>query len=174
MKQDPGLSVQYQYSEEIPALGKMRSYPILLATSAFWVTVGKCSDHPIVIPLPAKNSEPIPKDLQSFSLELAFFPDYAGNKSSPNVFSQNLMENFKDITGVYPKIRVGGTSQYELLPSITRKQFANFVLIAGTILSTSLTKRMVLNSSLQTQPTTSLGRSTMVPRSLNRTKHSAT
>ncbi|GLI73358.1 hypothetical protein PoHVEF18_001575 [Penicillium ochrochloron] len=89
----------------------MRSYPILLATSALWVAVGKCSHHPIVIPLPAKNSEPIPKDLQSFSLELAFFPDYAGNKSSPNVFSQNLMENFKDITGVYPKIRVGGTSQ---------------------------------------------------------------
>jgi hypothetical protein len=26
------------------------------------------------------------------------------------------LENFKDITGVYPKVRVGGTSQYELQP----------------------------------------------------------
>ncbi|KAF3384630.1 Beta-glucuronidase [Penicillium rolfsii] len=78
---------------------------------ALYVAVGKCSNHAIGIPLPEKDSEPIPKDLQSFSLEFAFFPDYAGNKSSPNVFSQNLMENFKKITGVYPKIRVGGTSQ---------------------------------------------------------------
>lgn len=100
----------------------MRSYHFLLATSALYVTVSKCANHPIAIPLPAKNSEAIPKDLQSFSLEFAFFPDYAGNKSSPNVFSQNLMQNFKDITGVYPKIRVGGTSQYESLPSITRKK----------------------------------------------------
>ncbi|KAJ5370389.1 uncharacterized protein N7496_006481 [Penicillium cataractarum] len=83
----------------------------LLATSALYVAVGNCSSQPLTIPLPPKNSEAIPNDLQSFSLEFAFFPDYAGNKSSPNQFSRNLMENFKNITGVYPKVRVGGTSQ---------------------------------------------------------------
>ena len=89
----------------------MISYRLLLAASALHVTVGSCSSDTIAIPLPPKNSEPIYKDLQSFSVEFAFFPDYAGNKSSPNQFSQNLLENFKDITGVYPKVRVGGTSQ---------------------------------------------------------------
>jgi hypothetical protein len=100
----------------------MRSYPFLLATGALYVVGGKCGSHSIAVPTPAKDSEPIPNDLQSFSLEFAFFPDYAGNKSSPNQFSQNLMENFKDITGVYPKIRVGGTSQYELLLSPLKKE----------------------------------------------------
>lgn len=97
----------------------MWSYQFLLAASALYITAGNCSNRPIAIPLPLKDSETIPKDLQSFSLEFAFFPDYAGNKSSPNQFSQNLLENFRDITGVYPKVRVGGTSQYELLPMIS-------------------------------------------------------
>lgn len=86
---------------------------VLLATSALYVAVGNCSSQPLAIPLPPRNSEAIPNDLQSFSLEFAFFPDYAGNRSSPNQFSRNLMENFKNLTGVYPKVRVGGTSQYE-------------------------------------------------------------
>lgn len=122
MEQDPGFSIGYQYPKQYQRFpGKMRSYLFLLATSAIYITVGKCSSHPIAIPLPSKSSEPVPKDLQSFSLEFAFFPDYAGNKSSPNLFSRNLMDNFKDITGLYPKIRVGGTSQYEQLPSTATK-----------------------------------------------------
>lgn len=105
----------------------MLSYRVLLAASALYVTVGNCSNNPIVIPLPPKKSEPISNDLQSFSLEFAFFPDYAGNKSAPNQFSQNLLRNFKEITGVYPKVRVGGTSQYAFIrfdKQLARK-FAN-------------------------------------------------
>lgn len=67
--------------------------------------------HPIAIPLP-QDSTPVPNDLQSVSIEFAFFTDYAGNKSHPNSFSRNLLENFEKITGVHPKVRVGGTSQY--------------------------------------------------------------
>ncbi|KAJ5676453.1 uncharacterized protein N7477_002086 [Penicillium maclennaniae] len=53
----------------------------------------------------------VPNDLQAFSIEFAYFPDYAGNKSYPNEFSKNLLANFKTITGVPPTVRVGGTSQ---------------------------------------------------------------
>lgn len=67
-------------------------------------------------PLP-KDSSPIPRDLQSFSIEFAYFADYAGNHSQPNTFSKALLQNFKDITGVYPKVRVGGTTQYACLLS---------------------------------------------------------
>lgn len=65
-------------------------------------------------PLP-KDSSPVPRDLQSFSIEFAYFPDYAGNQSQPNTFSKALLQNFKDITGVYPKVRIGGTTQYACL-----------------------------------------------------------
>ncbi|KAF2185105.1 glycoside hydrolase family 79 protein [Zopfia rhizophila CBS 207.26] len=47
----------------------------------------------------------------SFSLELAFFPDFAGNKSAPNTFSDNLLNNLKGIQGTKPEIRVGGNTQ---------------------------------------------------------------
>ncbi|KAJ5098927.1 hypothetical protein N7532_005928 [Penicillium argentinense] len=67
--------------------------------------------HPIAIPSPKANTAVVPKDFHSFSIEFAFFPDYAGNKSHPNRFTKNLLQNFKDITGVYPLVRVGGTSQ---------------------------------------------------------------
>lgn len=77
------------------------------------ILVGHClgSNHPIVVPRPMPDAEIVPRDLQSFSIEFAFFPDYAGNKSHPNVFTKNLLRNFKDITGTYPLVRVGGTSQ---------------------------------------------------------------
>lgn len=67
--------------------------------------------RPLAIPGLKSASESIWNDLQSFSIELAFFPDYAGNRSHPNVFTKNLLENFKDATGVYPNVRVGGTTQ---------------------------------------------------------------
>jgi hypothetical protein len=78
------------------------------------VFLGRChgiNRESIVIPRPHSGAEYVPRDLQSFSIEFAFFPDYAGNKSHPNNFSKNLLENFKDFTGVYPLVRVGGTSQ---------------------------------------------------------------
>ncbi|KAJ5995408.1 hypothetical protein N7481_002385 [Penicillium waksmanii] len=79
------------------------------------VFLGRChgleNSESIVIPRPNAGAKYVPRDLQSFSIEFAFFPDYAGNKSHPNHFSKNLLENFKDLTGVYPLVRVGGTSQ---------------------------------------------------------------
>lgn len=87
-------------------------FPLAISIAAL---LGQCqgSQSPpgMLIPRPNLKSQPVPRDLQSFSIEFAFFPDYAGNKSHPNVFSKNLLKNFKDLTGVYPLVRVGGTSQ---------------------------------------------------------------
>ncbi|KAF2499314.1 hypothetical protein BU16DRAFT_570435 [Lophium mytilinum] len=47
----------------------------------------------------------------SYSIELAFFPDFAGNLSSPNAFSNTLLENIKEFSGTKPYIRVGGNTQ---------------------------------------------------------------
>ncbi|KAJ5186261.1 hypothetical protein N7449_011025 [Penicillium cf. viridicatum] len=68
---------------------------------------------PNTIPVPSslKNSSPVPNDLQSISIEFSYFPDYAGNNSRPNEFSKNLLRNLKSLTGVAPKVRVGGTSK---------------------------------------------------------------
>ncbi|CAI7610721.1 unnamed protein product [Penicillium glandicola] len=85
--------------------------PVLLSTATF-IASGKCSSHTIAVPSSPKNNSPVvPNDLQSMSIEFAYFPDYAGNKSHPNKFSKNLLQNLKSITGIAPKVRVGGTSQ---------------------------------------------------------------
>ncbi|KAI0908507.1 glycoside hydrolase family 79 protein [Ustulina deusta] len=47
----------------------------------------------------------------SFSIEFASFPDFAGNVSNPNKFSNNLLDNLGYLTGTKPYIRVGGNTQ---------------------------------------------------------------
>lgn len=70
--------------------------------------------HPIAIPDVPKTTSPVHRDFQSFSIEFSYFPDFAGNKSHPNEFSKALIGNLEKITGVFPVIRVGGTTQYVL------------------------------------------------------------
>jgi hypothetical protein len=47
----------------------------------------------------------------ALSIELACFPDYAGNLSSPNEFSHNLLNNLAELAGKQMNIRVGGNTQ---------------------------------------------------------------
>ncbi|KAH8691375.1 hypothetical protein BGW36DRAFT_400670 [Talaromyces proteolyticus] len=47
----------------------------------------------------------------SYSIEFCYFPDYAGNKSNPNQFSNQLLDNLAAIQGTKPYIRVGGNTQ---------------------------------------------------------------
>ncbi|KAI1366235.1 glycoside hydrolase family 79 protein [Xylaria arbuscula] len=47
----------------------------------------------------------------SFSIEFSSFPDFAGNGSNPNKFSNNLLNNLGYLTGTKPYIRVGGNTQ---------------------------------------------------------------
>ncbi|KAJ5619321.1 hypothetical protein N7510_003305 [Penicillium lagena] len=46
-----------------------------------------------------------------FSIEFVFFPDFAGNKSQPNHFSNQLLDNLANLQGAKPHIRVGGNTQ---------------------------------------------------------------
>ncbi|KAK3693520.1 glycoside hydrolase superfamily [Podospora appendiculata] len=47
----------------------------------------------------------------SYSIEFSSFPDFAGNKSQPNTFSDALLNNIGNIIGTKPYIRVGGNTQ---------------------------------------------------------------
>ncbi|KAI0521541.1 glycoside hydrolase family 79 protein [Xylaria bambusicola] len=47
----------------------------------------------------------------SFSIEFSSFPDFAGNGSNPNKFSNNLLNNLGYLIGTKPYIRVGGNTQ---------------------------------------------------------------
>jgi hypothetical protein len=47
----------------------------------------------------------------SYSIEFSSFPDFAGNLSHPNTFSNNLLDNLASYTGIKPLIRVGGNTQ---------------------------------------------------------------
>lgn len=60
---------------------------------------------------PQGTNGPVPEAFISYSLEFALFPDYAGNKSNPNVFSENLLNNLGAYGGTKPYIRVGGNTQ---------------------------------------------------------------
>jgi len=60
---------------------------------------------------PEGASDAIPEAFVSYSIEFSSFPDFAGNKSSPNEFSNSLLENLKEIQGTKPYIRVGGNTQ---------------------------------------------------------------
>lgn len=81
------------------------------------VSQGLSVDDPnaAYIPVPKSPgpgaSAPIPPAFVSFSIEFSSFPDYAGNKSNPNVFSENLLNNIAAYQGVKPIIRVGGNTQ---------------------------------------------------------------
>ncbi|CAL5866154.1 uncharacterized protein PFLUO_LOCUS361 [Penicillium psychrofluorescens] len=60
---------------------------------------------------PQEAGDSILQPFVSFSIEFAFFPDYAGNKSNPNDFSNNLLDNLASLQGIKPYIRVGGNTQ---------------------------------------------------------------
>ncbi|KAL3444834.1 hypothetical protein BJX65DRAFT_310424 [Aspergillus insuetus] len=60
---------------------------------------------------PGDAGAPVLHPFVSFSIELAFFPDFAGNKTHPNHFSNQLLENLEKLQGKKPYIRVGGNTQ---------------------------------------------------------------
>ncbi|KAF2015862.1 glycoside hydrolase family 79 protein [Aaosphaeria arxii CBS 175.79] len=65
----------------------------------------------LVPPNGAKAGAPVLKSFISYSIELVFFPDFAGNKANPNTFSDTLLSNLGNIQGTKPHIRVGGNTQ---------------------------------------------------------------
>lgn len=67
--------------------------------------------NPVAVPNVSTAGEAVLASFVSYSIEFAFFPDFAGNKSAPNDFSDNLLENLKGFQGSKPDIRVGGNTQ---------------------------------------------------------------
>ncbi|KAH7355002.1 hypothetical protein BKA65DRAFT_475472 [Rhexocercosporidium sp. MPI-PUGE-AT-0058] len=66
----------------------------------------------VSIPRTAPKNAGVPlENFVSFSIEFSYFPDFAGNKSHPNTFSNNLLENIASFSGSKPYVRVGGSSQ---------------------------------------------------------------
>jgi hypothetical protein len=65
----------------------------------------------VVVPGLSSAGEPVLESFVSFSIEFAFFPDFAGNKSAPNVLSKNLLESIGELQGSLPNVRVGGNTQ---------------------------------------------------------------
>ena len=88
----------------------MATTSLLLAVLAQQV-VGQGRPLTVIYCPSTDASEPVPKDVSSFSIEFSSLVDYAGNTSHPNEFSLNLLSNLKDTTGTYPRIRVGRTTQ---------------------------------------------------------------
>lgn len=64
-----------------------------------------------VPPLPPTGKQIVDGNFQSYSIEFSYMLDYAGNVSFPNKFSNKILQNLKDISGAYPIIRAGGTTQ---------------------------------------------------------------
>jgi hypothetical protein len=60
---------------------------------------------------PSTAGQPFPDAFVSYSIEFAYFPDFAGNSSHPNTFSYNLLTNLGNLQGTKPYIRVGGNTQ---------------------------------------------------------------
>ncbi|MCJ1417931.1 hypothetical protein MMC32_004276 [Xylographa parallela] len=79
------------------------------------------SGFPIIISnvVPQAASQPVPEAFISFAIEFGHFPDFAGNLSTPNIFSNNLLNNIGNLTGTKPYIRVGGTSADEALYNVS-------------------------------------------------------
>lgn len=88
-----------------------------VSTSAGGTPSGSPSTRPTdlnaipVNPTPSNAGDPLLQSFVSYSIEFAFFPDYAGNASYPNDFSNNLLESISAFSGTKPYIRVGGNTQ---------------------------------------------------------------
>lgn len=59
----------------------------------------------------ANANQPSSEAFVSYSIEFSSFPEFAGNNSSPNTFSDNLLNNLGDLQGTKPYVRVGGNTQ---------------------------------------------------------------
>ncbi|RDL38770.1 Uncharacterized protein BP5553_03110 [Venustampulla echinocandica] len=59
----------------------------------------------------ARASMPLHHQLISLSIEFCYSIDFLGEPNSPNLFSRQLLQNVKDISGALPILRLGGNTQ---------------------------------------------------------------
>ncbi|KAG6888920.1 hypothetical protein C0995_004933 [Termitomyces sp. Mi166 len=78
---------------------------VFLLPSVFGLTNLKLTGLPSI---PSTASHTLHPALGSFSIETAFFEEFVGNTTSPNVLTKNLLENLKKRTGISAEVRIGG------------------------------------------------------------------
>ncbi|ROW07920.1 hypothetical protein VMCG_03621 [Cytospora schulzeri] len=86
----------------------MRLQAFLSALAA--ATTVEAAQYNLIGALTSAN-QPFSEAFVSYSIEFSSFPEFAGNDSSPNTFSDNLLNNLGDLQGTKPYIRVGGNTQ---------------------------------------------------------------
>ncbi|KAF5518708.1 Beta-glucuronidase [Colletotrichum aenigma] len=94
------------FATHIPSINMVKGPRTLLSAAALAPRASGL--HPVPGP---ESASAVFDAFLSYSLEFAFFPDFAGNKSSPNTFSDNLLVNLGNLQGTRPYIRVGGNTQ---------------------------------------------------------------
>jgi len=58
----------------------------------------------------------------SYSIEFSSFADFAGNLSTPNTYSNNLLDSIAHYAGSKPLVRVGGNTQDLTLFNASQQQ----------------------------------------------------
>lgn len=121
----------------------MRSIPVLVL-----VLCGLQNAHSTNLPLlKLTNAPALPSDashflhpsLASFSIETAFFEEFVGNTTEPNILTKNLLENLKARTGVPAEIRIGGiTADSTYWDPNLNVSLSNFIDKAGALQNTTI------------------------------------
>ncbi|KAI1820808.1 glycoside hydrolase family 79 protein [Xylaria intraflava] len=60
---------------------------------------------------PSPHRQIVDAAYSSYSIEFSYMADYGGNDTHPNLFSKQVIQNLYDISGAYPLVRVGGSTQ---------------------------------------------------------------
>ncbi|KAJ3727963.1 glycoside hydrolase family 79 protein [Lentinula raphanica] len=89
--------------------------------------------------LPDTASHVLHPSLASFSIETAFFISYVGNRTSPNLLTQNLLQNIKDRIGIPAEVRIGGiTADSTFWDPTLEAAIFNFVDDSGALINTTV------------------------------------
>ncbi|KAJ3830231.1 glycoside hydrolase family 79 protein [Lentinula raphanica] len=89
--------------------------------------------------LPNTASHVLHPSLASFSIETAFFISYVGNRTSPNLLTQNLLQNIKDRIGIPAEVRIGGiTADSTFWDPTLEAAIFNFVDDSGALINTTI------------------------------------
>ncbi|ROT39527.1 beta-glucuronidase [Sodiomyces alkalinus F11] len=98
------VAVLYAYLPTRTTLETTRN--LLLAAAS----LAPSPEGPYLAPGPG-SAHAVLDAFMSYSIEFVFWPDFAGNCSHPNTFSDNLLQNLGNLQGVRPYVRVGGNTQ---------------------------------------------------------------
>jgi hypothetical protein len=109
------LCIEDPLSEEIMKTFTISHILRFVAPVSFLGTAQSSTLRRIPYHVPPHASDIVPKEFQSFSIELSYWPDFTGNLSHPNKFSANLLRNLEANAGHAPVVRIGRGTQYVVL-----------------------------------------------------------